>query len=328
MKNEIKGMADKLLPWAVLFVIFLAAIGVLAVIYNERINRPLQEQRQKEQSSRSTAMNPKTIKIVSEQKPEVEKKPVKLTEPKLTTEKSSPKKQIKKQEKPNKKITFKKTPKEEDLFNEDDEEIEKTEPPVKKSQITKEKTAHIQEIPHLRDIKPTKLSIAVIKTQHLMKLSDEEGNLIATFPVTIGREDNENATPPGIYSIGEIVPDPEWYPPKRVQEEEGLPPVVKPYRSYLPAKTKSENNLNALGKIWIDIHWQGNWSEDDPGWAETALGVHGTNEPDKIGGSWGHGCIRMKNEDVLALVNLINKVGKNNITLVIKTREKQKIKGV
>lgn len=162
------------------------------------------------------------------------------------------------------------------------------------------------------------LLIEIRKSSHRLSVR-YRGKIQAVCLVTTGKDKDENATPSGIYRVDFIEYNPPWNPPERVCQEEGLPSQIKPYTNYLPARTKDEGNPNALGKVWIGLTWIGNWSQDDPGWPETGLGAHGTNEPDKIGGAWGHGCIRMINKDALNLASWIERVGKENAVFVVKS---------
>jgi lipoprotein-anchoring transpeptidase ErfK/SrfK len=160
------------------------------------------------------------------------------------------------------------------------------------------------------------LFIEVTKKTHVMKLY-HEGEVIDRFKVTVGKPDKENHTPSGIYVVTDIARDPIWHVPARVRKEESLPATVKPYSTF-NGKTKKEGNQNALGVLWIGLRWVKNWNSRDRGRAESGLGIHGTNEPDRIGGSWGHGCVRMKNEDVRKVERYIRKYGPRNIKVVIR----------
>ena len=51
---------------------------------------------------------------------------------------------------------------------------------------------------------------------------------------------------------------------------------------------------NPVGLVWIALSAKG-------------YGIHGTPEPDKIGKTQSHGCIRLTNWDALALAKLVRK---------------------
>jgi hypothetical protein len=86
---------------------------------------------------------------------------------------------------------------------------------------------------------------------------------VKTWPVAVGKP--ETPTPPGVYEIVRLKEDPTW-------SWEG--------HRYPPGDPE-----NGLGSRWIGI--------DLP-----TYGMHGTNEPDSIGGAVSHGCVRSLNSDV------------------------------
>ncbi len=97
----------------------------------------------------------------------------------------------------------------------------------------------------------------------------------AGWPVGIGAP----ATPTdvGEFTVGEKVPEPVWYSDKHGQVPYGDP-------------------RNELGTHWIA------W-EDDLG--PTSLGFHGTNDPETIGRSVSSGCVRMSNQHVAELFEIL-----------------------
>lgn len=97
--------------------------------------------------------------------------------------------------------------------------------------------------------------------------------VVAAWPIAIGREGEE--TTPGSYMVGEKAPEPPWYPPGR----------VVPYG----------DPENPLGTRWIGL-------ENSNG-----LGIHGTWEPGTIGTMASDGCVRMRNQSVEELFEIIPK---------------------
>jgi hypothetical protein len=90
-----------------------------------------------------------------------------------------------------------------------------------------------------------------------------DGGPVKTWPVAVGKP--SSPSPPGVYEIVRLKEDPTW-------SWEG--------RRYPPGDPE-----NGLGTRWIGI--------DLP-----TYGMHGTNEPDSIGGAVSHGCIRSHNSDI------------------------------
>lgn len=96
--------------------------------------------------------------------------------------------------------------------------------------------------------------------------------------VGVGHENS--TTPAGAYTVGEKTREPMWF-------RKGAEPVA------------FDDPRNPLGTRWIE--WLG------PEGTETHLGFHGTNAPETIGGDQSQGCIRMRNEDVETLYEILPK---------------------
>ena len=101
------------------------------------------------------------------------------------------------------------------------------------------------------------------------------GNTVeASYPVAIGRAGWE--TPPGEFSVFSQIVDPGWTNPFT---NEVAPPGPD----------------NPLGERWI-----GFWSDGN-----NVIGFHGTPNRDSVGKAASHGCVRMYNEDVRALYEVV-----------------------
>ncbi|BAZ39105.1 ErfK/YbiS/YcfS/YnhG family protein [Calothrix sp. NIES-4101] len=90
---------------------------------------------------------------------------------------------------------------------------------------------------------------------------------------------------------------PGWETPKgtfRVYEQE-INPIFKSFKTGRIIPSGPEN---PLGPRWIGI-----WTD-----GKTRLGFHGTNQPELIGKAVSHGCIRMHNQDAIALYEQV-KIG-------------------
>ena len=95
------------------------------------------------------------------------------------------------------------------------------------------------------------------------------GQYVKRYPVGTGKM---NTTPLGEFTVLEKLENPTYYGP------DGM--VLEP-----------DDPQNPLGERWIDI---GN-----------SFGIHGTIEPDSIGKSESAGCVRMRNEDVAEVYDLL-----------------------
>lgn len=113
-------------------------------------------------------------------------------------------------------------------------------------------------------------------TNLVLKLSDRrvylyQGNkLTNSYPVAIGKTGWE--TPIGSYKVMEMQRDPIWQHPWTGKL---VPPGAK----------------NPLGARWI-----GFWTD-----GKNFIGFHGTPQENLIGQAVSHGCVRMRNQDILAL---------------------------
>ena len=104
-----------------------------------------------------------------------------------------------------------------------------------------------------------------------------KGFIVKSYPIGVGKPDT--LTPIGNFEVIQKLVDPTWYSP---DEPEPIPP---------------NDPRNQLGTRWIGFEN-----------AETigrGFGVHGTIEPESIGQAKSNGCIRMYNEDVEELFDLL-----------------------
>jgi len=105
--------------------------------------------------------------------------------------------------------------------------------------------------------------------------------IVAAFPVTVGSQ--QTASPIGNWKVQAIAKLPTFrYDPKMLQHGERgsdfhmLPPGPN----------------NPVGVMWIALNKKG-------------IGIHGTNDPDSIGRSASHGCIRLANWDIVKLAEMV-----------------------
>jgi L,D-transpeptidase ErfK/SrfK len=127
---------------------------------------------------------------------------------------------------------------------------------------------------------PIKRGILInIAEMRLYYFPSDNAREVVTFPIGIG--DQGKDTPLGTFSIVEKIKNPPWYVPKSIQEEKPeLPPVVPPGPD------------NPMGSYALRLSNQ------------TVL-IHGTNRPWGIGTRSSHGCIRLYEEDIGQLFDMI-----------------------
>jgi L,D-transpeptidase ErfK/SrfK len=120
-------------------------------------------------------------------------------------------------------------------------------------------------------------------TRLLIKLGErrvyvyQKNQVLTSFPVAIGRDGWE--TPVGSHQVIQMVHNPVWEHPFT---GELVPPGAD----------------NPLGARWI-----GFWTD-----GTNYIGFHGTPNEDSVGQSVSHGCVRMYNQDVIKLFQMV-KIG-------------------
>ena len=124
-------------------------------------------------------------------------------------------------------------------------------------------------------------SIVVDKSERLLKVLDAEENLVAQFPVTTGS--GHDPLPLGTWKVTTYA----FLPPFHYQ----------PDLFWDVDDGKAEQRLppgpnGPVGVAWLDL-------------TKDHYGIHGTPEPQTIGRTESHGCIRMTNWDVLRLSRIL-----------------------
>src|SRR6266853_1063963 len=97
----------------------------------------------------------------------------------------------------------------------------------------------------------------------------EDGRVVRVYGIAVGKK--STPSPNGNFHIASRVVKPTWYQPGK---------VVGP------------GPANPLGTRWMGLGFKG-------------YGIHGTNRPTSIGKAASHGCIRMRNQDVEELFELV-----------------------
>nr|WP_264051380.1 L,D-transpeptidase [Methylobacterium sp. FF17] len=125
--------------------------------------------------------------------------------------------------------------------------------------------------------------IEVDKESRTVRAFDKAGKLVAFYPASIGSE--EKPAPSGTAKVEGIAYAPTYtYDPK--YQFEGV-------------KTKSKFTIppgpnNPVGVVWIDL-------------SIPSYGIHGTPEPEKVGKTESHGCIRLTNWDARDLATRVTR---------------------
>lgn len=129
---------------------------------------------------------------------------------------------------------------------------------------------------------PTVKRIVVDKILKQVRAHADDDKLVAVYPATIGSE--ERPAPSGTYEVRAVAKDPTYtYNPQL--KFEGVDADE--------AFTIAPGPNNPVGSVWIDL-------------SKESYGIHGTPEPEKIGKTSSHGCIRLTNWDVESLAKMVS----------------------
>jgi lipoprotein-anchoring transpeptidase ErfK/SrfK len=106
---------------------------------------------------------------------------------------------------------------------------------------------------------------------------------MAFYPASIGSA--EKPAPSGTFQVRRVTYDPDY--------------TYNPAYGFKEQKTRRKVTVrpgpnNPVGLVWIALSAKG-------------YGIHGTPEPDKVGKTQSHGCVRLTNWDALALAKLVRK---------------------
>ncbi len=121
--------------------------------------------------------------------------------------------------------------------------------------------------------------IDVTKSDASARAYDKDDKLIAFYPATVGS--TERPSPSGIHKVVGVAYHPDYtYDPKKLAwgPRAAGKLVIKPGPN------------NPVGEVWIDLN-------------APSYGLHGSPDPDKIGKTASHGCVRLTNWDAVALAH-------------------------
>jgi lipoprotein-anchoring transpeptidase ErfK/SrfK len=111
---------------------------------------------------------------------------------------------------------------------------------------------------------------------------------ITSFPAGLGKDDS---TPSGVWAVQNKLKNPAYYSPRG----QGI--------------IAADDPKNPLGEFWIGLT-----GTDGHAVGKTSYGIHGTVDPNSIGKQESMGCIRLKNEDVAQVFDMLLE-GKSTVTV-------------
>jgi lipoprotein-anchoring transpeptidase ErfK/SrfK len=123
--------------------------------------------------------------------------------------------------------------------------------------------------------------IEVDKKQSTVRGYAADGTLVVSYPATIGSRDNPS--PEGTMEVKGIAENPKYSyrPDKNFQQGDNTEPLELPPGPNSP-----------VGSVWIDL-------------TKETYGIHGTPDPEEIGKTASHGCVRLTNWDAEELAKLV-----------------------
>lgn len=137
---------------------------------------------------------------------------------------------------------------------------------------------------------PKAAKIEVDKSDQVLRVLDGEGKLLAQFTATMGS--SQFPLPLGTWKILSVGHNPPWqYNPALLATADKSDPKLE-----IPPGPNSP-----IGVVWIDL-------------SKEHYGIHGTDEPSRIGRTESNGCIRLTNWDAARLAQMVG----NGIEAVFK----------
>lgn len=120
-------------------------------------------------------------------------------------------------------------------------------------------------------------SVQISKADASATAMNKAGEVIAFYPATVGSTDRPS--PSGVHKVNGVARNPDYtYDPKK---------LAWGPRAAGKLTVKAGPN-NPVGTVWIDLN-------------APSYGIHGSPDPDKIGKTGSHGCVRLTNWDAEAL---------------------------
>jgi lipoprotein-anchoring transpeptidase ErfK/SrfK len=140
-------------------------------------------------------------------------------------------------------------------------------------------------VPRVGDtpLNATVARLEVDKSAQTVKAFDQDGQLLAFYPATVGSE--EKPAPSGTLKITGVQKNPTYHYNPKYQ--------FKGVKTDKPFTIKFGPN-NPVGLVWIGLTGEG-------------YGIHGTPDPSKVSKTQSHGCVRLTNWDALQLAAVVKK---------------------
>ena len=130
-------------------------------------------------------------------------------------------------------------------------------------------------------VQPKAAKIVVDKSDQVLRVLDAQGKLLAQFTATMGS--SQFPLPLGTWKLQGTAYNPPWqYNPALLANADKSDPKME-----IPSGPN-----NPIGIVWMDL-------------SKEHYGIHGTDEPNRIGRAESNGCIRLTNWDAARLAQMI-----------------------
>jgi lipoprotein-anchoring transpeptidase ErfK/SrfK len=162
----------------------------------------------------------------------------------------------------------------------DDDKGKKKQSAGKENEKPKSKDAKGKKEPKVGPLSPDQIAIKVDTKDNMLRVFEKE-KLVAAYPVTIGSA--QTVSPLGEWKVKGIARLPDFR-----YDLAFLKTGERGDKTYLLAPGPN----NPVGVIWVALNKPG-------------IGLHGTSDPDAIGRSASHGCVRLANWDIARLATRV-----------------------
>ena len=150
------------------------------------------------------------------------------------------------------------------------------------SAVKDEKWANTLRLLGVGTEQPKAARIEVDKSDQVLRVLDDQGKLLAQFTATMGS--SQFPLPLGTWKIRGVGYNPPWqYDPALLATADKSDPKLE-----IPPGPN-----NPIGVVWIDL-------------SKEHYGIHGTDEPNRIGRAESNGCIRLTNWDAARLAQMVS----------------------
>jgi lipoprotein-anchoring transpeptidase ErfK/SrfK len=150
-------------------------------------------------------------------------------------------------------------------------------------------------------------AIVVLPGEQRLYLVRADGRILADYPVStaakgLGCEDGSNRTPTGVHRVAERIGDGE--------------PIGRVFRARVPTDEiaeisedpayRSPEDLITTRILWLEGLEEGINRGPGVDSHDRYIYIHGTPEEERLGAPASHGCVRMRNADVIELFDLLS----------------------